>query len=150
VRLESRAVSGGVLDHHHQPNRALMLAGKGLSLASISPMCVLKIGHKPIDLHRQDLGRAEEADIDGLAMLAGWHLELGLPTRVSDRTQDPSNPELTGIPDRRPRRRIALEDNVQPDRDTDSALSVELDGRVAELDSAHGIGGHTGTSSKWS
>ena len=99
-------------------------------------MLLLPVEDEPIDLDGENLAGAEETHVDGLAMVAGGHLQLRLPRRMRGRAQELSMDQLTGISQRWWPGRIRLEHEIEPNRGADGTQRIELGAAITVFDAA--------------
>ena len=74
VRRHRASVADGVGDGPHEPDRTLVASAEALTLQHVAAMLGLEVEHEPSNLDSHDLRRAEENDVDRLAVLARGHL----------------------------------------------------------------------------
>lgn len=133
MRLNGPPVPIGVEHDHDESDRPPVPSSKELPLQCVAPVLVLEVEQQPIDLHGKNLGRTEQAEVHGPAMIAGRHLGLEMPRRMSDRPDRLFHGELAGIAERGRVSWIRPNDDVEPHRLGNGTERVQLDVRVAVL-----------------
>lgn len=91
------SIAPGVLDGHHEPDRALVTTGQVIALPHVAPILGLEVDNHAIDLDHDDFARTGQDEIDGLAVLTRRHLQGDVPGCVGNGPKHLGDRELARV-----------------------------------------------------